>query len=157
MKKLILDVGTVFRNFRECFGASLEQARQNYHLPKSQFLDSTSAEKESSASSTLKVGEVLRSFFNCLSNAIQDAREGSNLPKSRFRQMVQEKDMGPSFQVSSDFDDALFVDPAVKRMKLDSSVLPGTDDGNIELSDAAFEGTGPEETGGSWKGLYKSE
>ena len=158
MKKLILDVGTVFKNFRKCFGASIEQARQNYHLPKSQFLDLPQERDKPSDDSTLNAGEVFRSFVGCLSNAIEDAREGNHLPKSKFRQMADENDVAPAFLVSSGLDDSFFTDPIIEKVKLDASVLPGVSSGEVELPEAGFDGTIPEALGGrAWSGPFSTK
>lgn len=158
MKKLFKDVGTVFRNFRKCFGASLEQARRDYHIPKSRFRDPSSGGKGPSSPSTIRVGEVFRSFFNCLANAMEDARKGTNLPRRYFQQRAQKEEPTQTFQVTTGFDESLFVDSSVKRAKLDSSVLPGPAGENVELQDAAFDAAvteGPD--GRLWDGPKGSD
>lgn len=148
MKKFIQDVGIVFKNFRKCFGASMDQARQSSHLPKSQFLDTPPAGDETTAAPTLVAGEIFRSFFSCLSNAIEDAREGNHLPKSQFQQMAENTDTAPSFQVSSGLDEDFFDKLIVSKAKLDGSVLSRVGDEDMGLAEAGFEGTIAEELGG---------
>jgi hypothetical protein len=158
MKKFIMDVGTVLRNFKKCFGASLEQARQTSHLPKSQFNDSLSAEDEDSTYQTLKAGEVIRSFFGCLSNAIEDARRSSELPKSRFQSMANAEEKSSTLQVASDLDDAFLRDTGIGEAKLEGDALPGAGDRGIGVSGVVLDESLPEDmVARAWSGPTRSE